>query len=255
MSLPVIDHRALGKSRVAQQYKESPKFLSSVDALMVRVQELETVFQSLYGITNIDTAEGVNLDNIGEIVGVSRTVPDGLALAFFGFADTPEALPYGEEGQPGEGGRFYEEGEPFTDTTSLGDSEYRLLIRAKIVKNHSHATVEDIIAGLVYMFNVPGTSVIPHPLGVGETPVGPQVIAVDDIGGMKINIGIGRPLTYLEKQLIQQYDLLPRPAGVMIYIRTNYDAEGYFGFLGQPGAKGFGEVGDPSVGGVFAERF
>lgn len=237
------------------QYKESPKFLKTLDAVMTQFQALETAFTSLYGIVDIETAQGVNLDNIGEIVGVSRGIPDGLALAFFGFTDTPEALPYGEEGVANIGGRFYEEGEPFTTTTTLADPEFRLLIRAKIVKNHSKATVEDIIAGLVYIFNTPGTPLIPHPLQPGEVPAGPNYISVDDIGGMKINIGIGRPLSYLEKQLISQFDILPRPAGVQIYIKTNYDSEGYFGFLGQPGAKGFGEVGDPTVGGVFAEKF
>jgi len=222
---------------------------------MAIVQELETTFQRMYGITDVETAEGVVLDNIGDIVGVSRSVPEGLALAFFGFTDTPAALSYGEEGVPQAGGRFYEEGEPYTSTTSLADPEYRLLIRAKIVKNHSRATVEDIIAGLVYMFNIPGTPLVPHPQAPGEPLSGPRVIAVDDLGGMRINIGIGRPLTFLEKQLISQYDLLPRPAGVQIYIKTNFNSDGFFGFYGQPGAKGFGEVGDPTVGGVFAEKF
>jgi len=255
MTMDRIDYVKQELSRIAMQYKERPKFEAAITAVMQQFNDVEAAFFQLYGIVDIETATGVNLDNIGDIVGVTRSVPDGLQLAFFGFTDTPEALPYGEEGVANIGGRFYEEGEPFTSTTVLGDPEFRLLIRAKIVKNHSKGSVEDIIAGLVYMFNVPGTPVVPHPLQPGEVPTGPNYIAVDDLGGMKINIGIGRPLSYLEKQLISQYDLLPRPAGVQIYIKTNYDSNGYFGFLGQPGAKGFGEVGDPTVGGVFAEKF
>ena len=74
-------------------------------------------------------------------------------------------------------------------------------------------------------------------------------------GGMAIQVAVGRPLTYLEKVLITNLDVLPRPAGVRISQRVTYSTTSYFGFDGQINALSFGEEGQPSTGGQFAEEF
>lgn len=239
MSSAVLDHQVTGRSRVATQYTESPKFLAYLRALLVSSAELETVFQKIAEQVDIDLAEGVNLDIIGEIVGISRIIPASVQLAFFGFQDNAAALKFGEEGSQGIGARFYDEGEPYLATSVLNDPEFRLLIRAKIVKNHALGTNEDVIAGLAYLFG--GGMAIQ--------------VAVEDIGGMAIQVAVGRPLTYLEKVLITNLDVLPRPAGVRISQRVTYSTTSYFGFDGQNSALSFGEEGQPSVGGQFAEEF
>jgi len=239
MSSTVLDHQSLGRSRIATQYTESQRFLAYVRALLDSSAELEAVLQKVAEQTDIDIAEGVNLDVIGEIVGVSRIIPASVQLAFFGFQDNAAALNFGEEGAQGVGGRFYDEGEPYLATSVLNDPEYRMLIRAKIVKNHAVGTNEDVIAGLAYLFG-----------GGNDVPV-----IVEDVGGMAIQVAIGRQLTYLEKVLISSLDILPRPAGVRISQRVTYSASNYFGFDGQSSALSFGEEGQPSVGGLFAEEF
>lgn len=239
MSSTVLDHPSLGRSRVATQYTESQKFLAYVRALLESSAELEAVLQKVAEQTDIDLAAGVNLDVIGEIVGISRIIPASVQLAFFGFQDNAAALNFGEEGAQGIGARFYDEGEPYLATSVLNDPEFRLLIRAKIVKNHALGTNEDVIAGLAYLFG--GGMAIQ--------------VAVEDIGGMAIQVAVGRPLTYLEKVLITNLDVLPRPAGVRISQRVTYSTTSYFGFDGQNSALSFGEEGQPSVGGQFAEEF
>ena len=236
MSSTVLDHQSLGRSRVATQYTESQKFLAYVRALLESSAELEAVLQKVAEQTDIDLAAGVNLDVIGEIVGVSRIIPASVQLAFFGFQDNAAALNFGEEGAQGVGGRFYDEGEPYLATSVLNDPEFRLLIRAKIVKNHAHGTNEDILQGLAYLFNAPRT-------------------VVEDLGGMAISVAIGRQLTFQEKALVTVLDILPRPAGVRINWRSTFDSARYFGFDGQPGALSFGEEGQPNVGGLLAEEF
>ncbi|MHB0973967.1 MAG: DUF2612 domain-containing protein [Thiobacillus sp.] len=240
MSSTVLDHQSIGRSRVATQYTESQKFLAYIRALLASSAELEAVLQKVAEQVDIDLAEGVNLDVIGEIVGISRIIPESVQLSFFGFEDNIAALNFGEEGAIGIGGRLYDEGEPYLATSVLNDPEYRLLIRAKIVKNHALGTNEDVIAGLAYLFGGGGASI--------------QMV-VEDIGGMAIQVAVGRQLTYLEKVLITNLDVLPRPAGVRISQRVTYNANGYFGFDGQLGALSFGEEGQPSVGGQFAEEF
>lgn len=239
MSSTVLDHQSLGRSRVATQYTESQKFLAYIRALLASSAELEAILQKTAEQVDIDLAEGVNLDVIGEIVGISRIIPASVQLAFFGFQDNAAALNFGEEGSQGIGARFYDEGEPYLATSVLNDPEFRLLIRAKIVKNHAMGTNEDVIAGLAYLFG--GGMAIQ--------------VAVEDIGGMAIQVAVGRPLTYLEKVLITNLDVLPRPAGVRISQRVTYSTTSYFGFDGQNSAMSFGEEGQPSVGGQFAEEF
>lgn len=240
MSSTVLDHQALGRSRIATQYTESQRFLAYVRALLESSAELEAVLQKVTEQSDIDLAEGVNLDVIGEIVGISRIIPASVQLAFFGFQDNAAALNFGEEDAQGVGGRFYDEGEPYLATSVLNDPEYRMLIRAKIVKNHAVGTNEDVIAGLAYLF------------GSGNMAI---QVAVEDIGNMAIQVAVGRPLTYLEKVLISQLDILPRPAGVRISQRVTFDTINYFGFDGQSSALSFGEEGLSSVGGLFAEEF
>lgn len=236
MSSTVLDHESLGRSRVATQYTESQKFLAYIRALLDSSAELESVLQKVAEQSDIDLAEGVNLDVIGEIVGVSRILPDSIAVRFFGFEGQPGGDVFGEEGALGIGSRFRDELEPETATSVLADPEYRLLIRAKIVKNHAHGTNEDILQGLAYLFNAPRT-------------------VVEDLGRMAIGVAIGRQLTFQEKALVTVLDILPRPAGVRINWRATFDSANYFGFDGQPGALSFGEEGQPTVGGLLAEEF
>lgn len=239
MTAATIDHLAIGRSRVAAQYTESQKFLAYIRALLASSAELEAVLQKIAEQVDIDLAEGVNLDVIGEIVGISRIIPASVQLAFFGFQDNAAALNFGEEGSLGIGARFYDEGEPYLATSVLNDPEFRLLIRAKIVKNHALGTNEDVIAGMAYLFS--GGMAIQ--------------VAVEDVGGMAIQVAVGRQLTYLEKVLITNLDVLPRPAGVRISQRVTFDTTNYFGFDGQNSALSFGEEGQPTVGGQFAEEF
>lgn len=236
MSSTAIDHQELGRGRVATQYTEAQKFLAYIRALLASSAEMEAVLQKVAEQSDIDLAEGVNLDVIGEIVGISRIIPNAIAVQFFGFQGQPGSAVFGEEGILSIGARFREELEPETATSVLADPEYRLLLRAKIVKNHAQGTNEDILQGLAYLFNTPAT-------------------VIEDIGGMRIGVAIGRQLTFQEKAMVTTLDILPRPDGVQIVWRATYDATNYFGFDGQNSALSFGEEGQPSVGGQFAEEF
>jgi len=171
----------------------------------------------------------VNLDVLGDIVGIGRVITESAAIPFFAFEDTPSGMAFGEEGFPSVGGRFRDEDEPYTDTTTLGDPEFRLLIRAKIIKNHAVGTNEDIITGLNYIFS-------------GSLNV------VNDPGGMKVDVGIGRTITSIEQILIRRLDLLPLSKGVKIGSVVSFESENFFGFEDQLNAKGF-DVG------IFAEEF
>lgn len=236
MSSETINHTETGLSRVALQYQESPRFLEWLRALLAYSEEIETLFQKMALQVDIDIAEGVNLDVIGVIVGRSRIINNAIPIGFFGFTGQPGVLSYGEEGVPGVGGRFRDESEPAFASTVLADPEYRLLLKAKIVKNHSRGYTEDVLTGLGILF--PSESVV-----------------ADDNGVMTMQIGVGRELQFWEQVLVKEEDILSRPAGVLINSYTHWDASAYFGFEGQPDALGFGDEGNPAIGGKLAEEF
>lgn len=201
-----IDHVALGLSRVAMQYQASPNFIAYLTAILSLDNELEGVFQQIAQQVDIDVASGVNLDTIGVIVGISRVLPGG----------PRNPLP--------------------PDQSILTDAQYRLLLRAKIVKNHSRGTNEDLLKGLMYVF-------------------GTASAAIDDNNDMTVSIGVGKVLNTVEQVMLNLLDILPRPAGVQIRYRAMYDINNHFDFMGQAHALGFGEEGQPLVGGIFAEEF
>ncbi len=222
MTADAIDHAALGASRVALQYQNSPNFKAYLAALLGQANDVESLLEALAEISDIDLATGANLDVIGDIVGISRYVLNTLPVAFFGFAGQPLATRFGEEGRVDVGSRFIEEGEPAYANTVLTDDQFRLYIRARIVRNHAKGTIEDLISAMTYIF-------------------GPGIVLIDDIGGMAFNISIGRRLTFAEKTLLYLYSVMPKAAGVRINQRSYFDAGKVFGFAGYAYALGFGD--------------
>ena len=195
---PQIDHEAVGRSRVTQQYKDKTKFLAYLAALAAPFNNIEQALQDTKSIRDIDEAEGAQLDIIGEIVGASRIIDV-----------------------------------PIDGSTVLSDADFRLLIRARIIRNHSKGTPEEILAGCAFILQQSQDLDFP--------------IVIGDPGGMVMNIAIGRDYTDIELAMILGLDILPRPMAVRLNEVVSFDPENYFGFEGQPGALGFD---DEDVGGV-----
>jgi hypothetical protein len=121
----------------------------------------------------------------------------------------------------------------------LTDEQYRLFIRAKILKNRTNATPNDFLEFIGFVFGTDLNSVIVE-------------------GNAEFTILVGKELTSFERSLltytsnIDGYDapFVPKPVGV----RINYGQfpENFFAFAGVPTANGYGDLNDPSVGGSWA---
>ena len=70
-----------GLGRLAYQYKESDNFKTFISSFLAEFEELETARLQLLNERWLDTAVGVQLDGIGEIVGQRR--PDGASDALY----------------------------------------------------------------------------------------------------------------------------------------------------------------------------
>lgn len=177
---------------------------------------------------SLETAQGHQLDIIGEIVGQDRVLVEADIFRYFGFQGYPEAQTFGDMNNPAVGGYFFSYGDSVGGNIRLTDDLYRLFIRAKIFKNSFTATPEEFITAINYIFQTP-------------------ITAISHDGEGTAVVFFGRELTSLERVLInyvfegENYPvrLLPKTIGVQLEFGHFRPGE-YFGFQGSPGAKGFG---------------
>ncbi len=231
----LIDHKALAISRLATEYRESDNLIDYIKTLLLEADNLEVVYQDLLTKRWIDTAEGVQLDIIGSIVGQSRDIIDADILVFFGFQGALGVGGYGDEGDTSQGARFRSEDENTSGNVRLADPEYRIFIRARILKNSTLATSNDVAEHAKFLFEAPS-------------------VFVTDIGEASARVTIGKMLTLNEKAYLINAGLLPKPAGVA-YTFAEYEEGEAFGFFGAPNVKGFADEATPTNGGKFAAEF
>lgn len=198
------------------QFKGKRVLRAILEALGEEMDELEQVFADLRDKRWIDTGEGAQLDGIGTIVNQPRQIADAIQIAFFGFQEQDNALGF-------EQGRFRDQWETWLQSVNLSDPEYRKLLWLKVFKNISTGTAEDTIVSTRRIFDAP-------------------YVVLSELGNAKIFIGIGRVLNKNELAIAKAMDLIVRAGGVGVKGMSMFNYDNYFGFLGQPNAKGF-EVG------------
>lgn len=203
-------------SHLLMQFSKSVNMQIFLNALGAELDELTQVLNDLQNKRWIDTGSGVQLDNIGVLIDRSRNIAGSIQLEFFAFYDQPNALSFGV-------GRFRDT--PATEylaTSILDDETYRPVLWHKVSKDTTTGTAESTIESVKFIYNAP-------------------FVALSEMGNAKIGIGIGRELNDNDIVLARALDLFVRAGGVGLdfveQIPTNY-----FGFVDQPGVKGF-EVG------------
>ena len=225
-----IDFIQRVEDRIITQYSES-NLLDLIKVYAKQLNEIEQAFVELESIISIDSATGAQLDNIGEIVGQSRTLIDATSISYFGFDGDPTALGFGDADDLSVGGRFRSQDEPTTGDRDLSDDEYRLFIKAKIARNHLTPTPQNIAEYFSLLFNV-------------------DIVTVDR-GKMSYRVNIGRILSNDEKTLLSSGALTPEILAVNGDF-LEYDSDNFFGFASNPSAQGFGDADNPDTGGKFS---
>lgn len=217
----MTDHAQAMIDRLLAQFDGSKNLEAVIRVLGNRLNVLEQVFADLQEKRWIDTSEGVQLDGCGVIVDQSRLINKAIALPFFGFQGQPAARGFGKA-------RFRRRLESHLTTAKLADPEYRKMIKAKVAKNISLGTSEEVIASFATIFNA-------------------EKIVITELDNAKIRVGIARELTEAERVFAQAVNLFVKPGGVGIELKTHFDPGKTFGFKDQ-GLQGFGK-------GKFANTF
>lgn len=179
---------------ITSEHSDKPNFVATVSLMANTIGDITALIQSFPALFDLDTAIAAQLDVDGQWIGFSRTVGGVLLVQFYGFADDPSALGFGELGNPSVGGRYIELGEDTSQTATLADPEYRLLLRAKILQNQWDGTVALFEQAIADIIGIPTTVIDP----------GTQVVLI--LPSASIDPVLS--------QLLTSYDLIPRAAGV-----------------------------------------
>ena len=81
--------------RLAFQFVDSENLKGLLTAHLIDYEDLDIAYDDLATDRYLETAQGVQLDGIGEIVGLPRPVESVEAIGAFGFVDDPTSQGFG----------------------------------------------------------------------------------------------------------------------------------------------------------------
>lgn len=143
----LTDYTAL----ITSEHRDKPRFMGTVGALVQPIVDQMNVLQSMPAKFDLDNAVGVQLDDVGLWVGVSRKIRIPLTGIYFSFDIAGLGFDQGIWKGPFD---------PDTGLTVLDDDTYRLVIRAKIGANHWDGTLESSAVILNSIFGNLGNDLI-----------------------------------------------------------------------------------------------
>jgi hypothetical protein len=209
----IHDHGQLSWDRWLAQHVGKRNTESFVKAFYPPLNRLDRALNDMYILRWLDTAIGRQLDGIGSIVGITRTVEDGIFMPFFGFTSQPSGRGFGQA-------RLRRRNEPYAESYMMGDVEFRFAIGGKIAFNNGHGTAIEIADSVNRTLNVTRTRVF-------------------DAGNANARIYINDMILPNDPRFGLIDRMLPRAAGVKIWPYFVY-ADRTFGFANQRIYFGFG---------------
>ena len=191
---------------ITSGHNDKPRFMATLGALCRPLVEGINFMAGLPFDFDLDRARGVQLDAVGEWVGISRRIVIPLSGIYFSL----DVIGLGLDESVWKGPY-----DPDSGLTSLDDDTYRLLIKAKIGANHWDGTLAGSAAILNSIFDS-GTSVF-----------------IEDHQDMSMIIGVAGKIPSPVFLALLAGGYIPiKPAGVRISIAvvTTVDNAPLFGF-------------------------
>lgn len=230
---PFLD---VARSRITDEFKDKPVIDKYLQLTNLGKEEIQLVLRDVMQLRSIDTAVGAQLDVIGEIVGRPRGLVTSTVFEYFGFQGHPQAGSYGSATDPTVGRPWYSLDAPLGLSRAPSDEEYRLILKAKIIKNRTLSRPEDVIEAYKFLF-------------------GASRVTITETGPAEVRIGIGKILSQVERGLLFDLGgvgaLLPKTIGVE-YTYSEFQADRVFATEGFPGGVGTGDLADPNSGGILS---
>lgn len=183
--------------RIYAQYQNKPKAMDWYGIARKLGGSIEAAAQAVRKSYDIESSEGEQLNVIGRIVVAPRSFVGAIPMdpGLFALTDGDE---FGDEDAVFSALTIDQDGE-------LSDELYRLVIKAKIIKNNGDATIENILDGMNFL--------LPNA----------DVLRVTDGEDMSFSIEFYGQITNLERFALLNAGLVPKPQAV----RFNGFLEGY----------------------------
>ena len=198
--------------RIYAQYADKPKAVAWYNITPNIAEEIDNVYETVRNSYDIDANEGEQLNVIGRIVNIDRSFE---SQVFY----EPDTY-FGADNDASQFGGIDSQFESVGDTISseVSDAIFRVLIKAKIAKNNSDASLDGIVHALSYITN--------------SSPI--RVIDNED---MTFSVSFGTALTDIEKFVFNTFDIIPRPQGVKFLGYVDEESITQFG-----GSFGWGDT-------------
>ncbi|HHE9086130.1 TPA: DUF2612 domain-containing protein [Haemophilus influenzae] len=134
------DFKQLGRERLLSQFNYSPNLNAFLSLLLLPHHEIQATLKQMLTERHIDTAIEKQLDGVGDIVGMPRPFARVNGDWYFGFSGQSKAKPFSRAPI-----RDLATQTNSRDFNYMLDEHYRRLIKWKVIANHSHGTLDDVI--------------------------------------------------------------------------------------------------------------
>lgn len=223
-----------------KQYWEKPRAKGEIDLKSSTWEACRAFLAALDPAFDLPNAVGAQLDVLGRIVGISRSVPGVVPKIYFGFDINPDSRGFADKfNQLRQSGPFFDKFTiPFTDL-QLGDSDYRFFIGVKASLNRAsgyvssdrYISIQDVV------------------LSAFEG----RAYVIDNLD-MSLTLYVSPAVSLDRLRLIQALNLLPKPQGVRYKVIVQAEPGETFGFSNNPLSRGFADKFDSSRQGGFLAR-
>lgn len=174
--------------RIYAQYRDKPKAVAWYAIARSLGGSIEAAAEAVRKSYDIDTAVGEQLNVIGRVVVAPRSFVGSTPMNP-GLFDLTDGDQFGDDDVMFSALTIDQDGQ-------LSDELYRLVIKAKIVKNNGDATIENILDGMNFL--------LPKA----------QVLRVTDGEDMSFSIEFYGEITNLERFALLNAGLVPKPQSV-----------------------------------------
>ena len=124
---------------------DKPRFVNTLAALLQPMADAQAMLEKLNADFDIDTAIGVQLDQVGQWVGNSRWVMVPITDVYFAFDWEDQHVGFDQ-------GVWFRPYDPVIGTKPLDDETYRKVLQFKAVANEWDGTTPSIVAALDQLF-------------------------------------------------------------------------------------------------------
>ncbi|MGF6394298.1 DUF2612 domain-containing protein [Pseudomonas plecoglossicida] len=174
--------------RIYAEYRNKPNAVAWYEIARKLGGSIEAAAEAVRKSYDIDSAKGEQLNVLGRIVVAPRSFLGTVALNP-GYFDLTDGSEFGDDDAMFSALTIDQDG-------VLSDELYRLVIKAKIVKNNGDATIENILAGMNFL--------LPNA----------EVLRVTDGEDMSFSIEFYGLITSLERFALLNAGLVPKPQAV-----------------------------------------